>query len=53
MSVIIKCEDHRGRHRCHNHFFHQMSQVVDAGDWELEANERIDQLRRRDVNIEV
>ena len=53
MSVIIKCEDHRGRHRCHNHFFHQMSQVVDAGDWESEANERIDQLRRRDVNIEV
>ena len=34
-------------------FFHQMSQVVDAGDWESEANERIDQLRRRDVNIEV
>jgi len=28
-------------------------EVVDAGDWESEANERIDQLRRRDVNIEV
>ena len=52
-NVISKCEDHRGRHRIHHCFFHQMSQVVDAGDWESEANERIDQLRRRDVNIEV
>ena len=46
MSVIIKCEDHQ----CLHHF---LSQVVDAGDWESEANEGIDQLRRRDVNIEV
>jgi len=28
-------------------------QVVDAGNWESEANERIDRLRKRDVTIEV
>jgi len=28
-------------------------QVVDAGDWESEANERIDRLRKRDVTIQV
>ena len=27
--------------------------MVDAGDWESEANERIDRLRKRDVTIQV
>ena len=30
-----------------------MIEAVDAGDWESEANERIDRLRKRDVTIEV
>ena len=30
-----------------------MIEAVDPGDWESEANERIDRLRKRDVTIEV
>ena len=33
--------------------FNIIIEVVDAGNWESEANERIDQLRKRDVTIEV
>ena len=57
-DCVHDCCNHR--HLCYHlendddhHHFHDLIEVVDAGDWESDANERIDRLRKRDVNVEV
>ena len=55
-DIVLEVNIHQHRHYyliIITVFIIMMIEAVDAGDWESEANERIDRLRKRDVTIEV